>query len=173
MTIGTDLERTEDKRETDMTILTRRNALVILAMLATAALAGLATGCANGDTPTTTVAVSSATSSTMMQLILEGDEVQQYADAAKQAEAELPALQKAVEDSPNDLTKLQDLASAQWMTKRYEEASATYEKMLNIKEDAVTRNNYGNVLRDWQSFDQAKIQIRRPSPTIRPTQQPT
>jgi thioredoxin-like negative regulator of GroEL len=116
-----------------MTRLTRRNGLVIMAMLAAAALAGLATGCTDQQTTTTTVAsptTSTTGSATMMQMIVEGDTVQQYEEAAKAAEEELPALQKAVEASPNDLAKLQDLASAQWLTKRYAEAAATYEKML-------------------------------------------
>ncbi len=137
---------------------TRRNGLVILAMVATVALAGFATACTDAETTTTTMADSATTSSTMMQMILEGDQVQQYADASAQAEAELPDLEKAVEASPTDLAALQELASAQWLTKRYEGAAATYEKMLEIKEDAVTRNNYGNVLRDWESWAEAKAQ---------------
>jgi Tfp pilus assembly protein PilF len=141
--------------------LTERNGLVILAMLAALALAVFATACTDTEPTTTSVAASATTSSTMMQMILDGDQVQQYADASAQAEAELPDLEKAVEASPTDLAALQNLASAQWLTKKYEAAAATYEKMLQIKEDAVTRNNYGNVLRDWKTWDKAKVQYQK------------
>ena len=76
-------------------------------------------------------------------------------------QAQLPQLQKAVQDNPTDLTALQALAVAQYQLKKYDDAAATYEKMLAIKDDALTHNNYGNVLRDAGKNDSAIAQYQK------------
>jgi tetratricopeptide (TPR) repeat protein len=65
-----------------------------------------------------------------------------------QYEKDLPGLQEKAKAAPNDLTALQDLAIAQYQTKRYDEAVATYQQMIKIKNEPVYHNNLGNVLRD-------------------------
>lgn len=65
-----------------------------------------------------------------------------------QYEKDLPGLQEKAKASPNDLTTLQDLAVAQYQTQRYDEAIATYQQMIKVKNEPVYHNNLGNVLRD-------------------------
>jgi tetratricopeptide (TPR) repeat protein len=82
-------------------------------------------------------------------------------DTAEEYEAALPDLEAAVAANQDDLKALEDLAVAQYQTGRYEEAAATYEKMLAIGDDAFMRNNYANVLRDWGKTDEAEAQYRK------------
>lgn len=96
----------------------------------------------------TTAGVSNATGST---IVAGGTDFQ----------AELPKLQKAVQDNPTDLTALQALAVAQYNLKKYDEAAATYEKMLAVKDEPLTHNNYGNVLRDAGKNDLAIAQYQK------------
>lgn len=113
-----------------------------------------------GPTTTTTTATSastgdSSTSRTSSTRFIEGGKtVEEYA-------AEIPDLQKAVEANPTDLTALQNLAVAQYNSRHYDDAIATYQKMLQIKDDPVIHNNYGNVLRDQSKFDEATTQYRK------------
>lgn len=65
-----------------------------------------------------------------------------------QYEKDIPALQEKAKASPNDLTALQDLAIAQYQTQRYDEAIATYQQMIKVKDEPVYHNNLGNVFRD-------------------------
>lgn len=76
-------------------------------------------------------------------------------------EKSIPELKQKLETAPHDLDVLQQLAIAQYNTKHYEEAAATYQRMLAIKDDAFTRNNYANVLRDWGKTEEAKEQYRK------------
>ncbi len=70
-------------------------------------------------------------------------------------EAAVPELEQALEETPDDLPALQELAVAYYNLHQYEEAAQTYQKMLNLAEDAFVRNNYANVLRDWGKVDMA------------------
>ena len=72
--------------------------------------------------------------------------------------AALPGLQQAAKASPTDVQALQDLAVAQYQTKDYAGAVATYEQMLKVKDDPTVRNNYANVLRDAGQADAALVQ---------------
>ncbi len=98
---------------------------------------------------TTTPTLVASEPPTNERVVVGGSTAEEYAEA-------LPELEKAVEADPNDLDALQQLAIAQYNTGRYEEAADTYQKMLSIKDDAFTRNNYGNVLRDWGKAAEAK-----------------
>lgn len=90
-----------------------------------------------------------------------GSTVVQGGKTAAQWQAELPGLQKAVQDNPTDLTALQALAVAQYQLKKYDDAAATYQKMLAVKDDPLTHNNYGNVLRDAGKNDLAIAQYQK------------
>jgi tetratricopeptide (TPR) repeat protein len=76
-------------------------------------------------------------------------------------EAEIAEIEAKLQSSPNDLALLQKLAVAQYQTDRLDEAAATYEKMLSIDDQALTRNNYGNVLRDAGRRTEAKKEYEK------------
>jgi tetratricopeptide (TPR) repeat protein len=118
----------------------------------------IAVGCSPAEESTTTsagaVTVTTAGSGEPQRLVVGGKTVEEY-------EAALPDLERAVEAAPEDLAALQELAIAQYNTARYEEAATTYQKMLELKNDAFTRNNYGNVLRDWKRLDEAKAEYEK------------
>ena len=76
-------------------------------------------------------------------------------------EAAMPGLVEKAKASPKDLAILQELAIAQYQTQRYEDAAKTYDSMLAIKDDAMTRNNRANVLRDWGKIDEAKSEYEK------------
>lgn len=76
-------------------------------------------------------------------------------------EAALPGLVEKAKASPSDLAILQELAIVQYQTQRYADADKTYQSMLAIKDDATTRNNWANVLRDWGKIDQAKSEYEK------------
>jgi tetratricopeptide (TPR) repeat protein len=148
----------------------RRSGTVVVVLIAIGALAWLAAGCSGADdtaastsstggsTVTTVPApggpTQTTTSGESQRVIVGGKTVEEYAAA-------LPDLEKAVTSNPNDLAALQELAIAQYNTEKYEAAAATYQKMLQLKDDAFTRNNYGNVLRDWKKTDEAKAEYRK------------
>ncbi len=130
----------------------------ILVLVTLAATILVAVGCSSAEEPTTTSAGAVTTitvgSGEPQRLVVGGKTVEEY-------EAALPDLERAVEAAPEDLAALQELAIAQYNTGRYEEAAATYQKMLELKDDAFTRNNYGNVLRDWKRLDEAKAEYEK------------
>ena len=103
---------------------------------------------ASTQTQTSSSTISSTT------IVYEGKSKEEY-------EASIPELQKKLESAPDDLETLQDLAIAQYGAKQYEAAAATYEKMLALKDDPFTRNNYANVLRDWGKTDEAKTEYQK------------
>ena len=151
-----------------------RIATAVLVALALVALVALVVpGCSgtneNGTTTTTvastaTTAKTSPSSSTATtaktsssgpeRLVVGGKTAEEYAAA-------LPELEKAVAAKPTDLAALQQLAIAQYNTGKYEQAATTYQKMLQLKDDAFTHNNYGNVLRDWKKLDEAKAEYEK------------
>ena len=144
-----------------MTKTARSGGTVILIAIVLAALTLLAAGCSSADeqATTTSAAASSVTtipagSDGVQRLVVGGGTVEEY-------EAALPDLEKAVEAAPDDLAALQELAIAQYNTGRYEEAAVTYQKMLQLKDDAFTRNNYGNVLRDLKKIEEAKAEYEK------------
>ena len=144
-----------------MTKTARSGGTAILIAIVIAALTLLAAGCSNVDeqAPTTSNAASSittipASSDGVQRLVVGGDTVEEY-------EAALPDLEKTVEAAPDDLAALQELAIAEYNTSRYEQAAATYQKMLQLKDDAFTHNNYGNVLRDWKKIGEAKAEYEK------------
>lgn len=128
--------------------------------------AGLVLGLAacGGSSPSSSSASSSSipsstSASTQTQtssstIVYEGKSKEEY-------EASIPELQRKLESAPDDLETLQDLAVAQYGAKQYEAAAATYEKMLALKDDPFTRNNYANVLRDWGKTDEAKTEYQK------------
>jgi Tfp pilus assembly protein PilF len=101
-----------------------------------------------GTTSTQAVATSNTT------IVVGGKTAEEYA-------AEIGDLQKAVDANPADLDALQALAVAQYNTQAYEDAAATYQKMLQLEDSALTRNNYANVLRDWGKADEAKAEYEK------------
>jgi Flp pilus assembly protein TadD len=94
------------------------------------------------STPSTGTPPESSTGTSIIQTIPVGGKSQE------QYEADLPGLQEKVKAAPSDLTALQDLAIAQYQTQRYDEAIATYQQMIKVKDEPVYHNNLGNVLRD-------------------------
>lgn len=146
-----------------MTRAMRRRARGALFLCAAAVLAALLIGCGESGTmvegATTSTARSGATTEsstvTSVETVVVGGMTREEYEAA------LPDLEAAVAANQDDLKALEDLAVAQYQTGRYEEAAATYEKMLAIKDDAFMRNNYANVLRDWGKTDEAEAQYRR------------
>lgn len=144
----------------------RRRGLVFLALIVLAATAGLFAGCGDSDeaagdptdTTTTTEATESAGGSATTEVVMsQTEETLVVGGSSKEEyEASLAGLEAAVAAAPNNLDLLQKLAVAQFQTGRLEEAAATYEKMLEIKDDAFTRNNYANVLRDLGKTEEAK-----------------
>jgi tetratricopeptide (TPR) repeat protein len=151
-----------------MTKAARKGVILVLVLMVLAATAVAAVGCSSSqdEATTTTAAVSSDTtqagssttgtsdSDAPERLVVGGKSAEEY-------EAALPDLEKAVQAAPDDLEALQKLAIAQYNTARYEQAAATYQKMLQLKDDAFTRNNYGNVLRDWKKLDEAKAEYEK------------
>ena len=151
-----------------MTKAARKGVILVLVLMVLAATAVAAVGCSSSqdEATTTTAAVSSDTtqagssttgtsdSDAPERLVVGGKSAEEY-------EAALPDLEKAVQAAPDDLKALQELAIAQYNTGRYEQAAATYQKMLQLKDDAFTRNNYGNVLRDWKKLDEAKAEYEK------------
>lgn len=107
---------------------------------------------------TTTAAVntsdSGSTATTATKVIEGGKTVDEYA-------ADIPDLQQAVDANPTDLTALQNLAVAQYNSRQYDKAIATYRKMLQIEDDPTVHNNYANVLRDESKFLEAKAEYRK------------
>jgi Flp pilus assembly protein TadD len=84
----------------------------------------------------------SSTNTSVIQAVPVGGKTQ------AEYESDLVGLQDKAKASPSDLTVLQDLAIAQYQTQRYDEAIATYQQMIKIKNEPVYHNNLGNVLRD-------------------------
>lgn len=150
------------------TLRTKTPVIPILILLAILAL--LLAGCGRSEDETSSTSeISSATSSTN-----DGDEAAASdsttvstetivvgGSTREEYEAALPELEQAVESNDQDIDALQELAIAQFWTERYEEAAATYEKMLQIEDDPFTRNNYANVLRKWGKTDEAKAQYEQ------------
>jgi len=116
--------------------------------------AGTATEGAGGATASTEAAVTMQDGSGGQRLVVGGKEAGEYEQA-------LPELEKAAAADPQNVEALQELAIAQYNLNKYDEAAATYEKMLAIKDDAFTRNNYANVLRDSGKTEEAKAAYRQ------------
>lgn len=149
----------------------RRRGIAVIILIAAAVLSLILAGCSNSEatneSTSTSASSSSAAPSTTgdagsgqavatseMRQVVGGKSAEEYA-------AEIPELEKAVEANPNDLAALQELAVAQYNSANYEGAAATYEKMLKIKDDPTTHNNYGNVLRDWKKTAEAKAEYEK------------
>jgi tetratricopeptide (TPR) repeat protein len=122
-------------------------------------LAAPSTTAGEGGETTTTVGGDATTGTTTF--VLGGKTREEY-------EAALPDLEKKVESSPKDLVAMQELAIAQYQTERYADADATYAAMLAVKDDALTRNNRANVLRDWGKTAEAKAEYEK-AITLDPT----
>lgn len=142
----------------------RRRASIVLVVVACGLV--LLAGCGGGEPSTTGTSAASAAETTVT-----GPAVSVGADAtttavyggkeAAEYEAAIPGLQQALEEKPDDLVVLQDLAVAYYNLHQYEEAAQTYEKMLGLADDAFVRNNYANVLRDWGKVDMAIDEYRQ------------
>jgi tetratricopeptide (TPR) repeat protein len=103
---------------------------------------------------TDSTGASGQSSTNTTRLVEGGKTAEQYA-------AEIPDLQKAVDANPQDLTALQNLAVAQYNARKYDAAGLTYQKMLQIKDDPTTHNNYANVLRDQSKFAEAEVEYQK------------
>ncbi len=68
---------------------------------------------------------------------------------------QLPKLEEAVAQNPNDLDALAQLAIGYYQTQDYAKAEETYKKMLAIKDTAEVHNNLANVYRDSSKPEQA------------------
>lgn len=90
----------------------------------------------------TSVVTGQSTGTSIIQTVPVGGKSQD------QYEKDLPGLQEKTKAAPSDLTALQDLAIAQYQTQRFDEAIATYQQMIKVKNEPVYHNNLGNVLRD-------------------------
>lgn len=147
----------------------RQTGLIVLAILALITVTGLAAACGDDETTTTatdstattevdsttaTTAGSTASTVTDSTMVTGGKSLDDY-------RAEIPELQKAIEADPADLYALESLAVAHYQLKEYEQAEAAYLKILAIQEDAFTRNNLGNVYRDWGKTEEAKAAYRQ------------
>ncbi|NLE73766.1 MAG: tetratricopeptide repeat protein [Actinobacteria bacterium] len=73
----------------------------------------------------------------------------------------IPALEEKLQESPEDLTLLQELAIAQYNGGEYEAAAQTYQKMITIEDQPVLHNNLANVLRDWGKTDEARAEYQK------------
>ncbi|MBN1628291.1 MAG: tetratricopeptide repeat protein [Thermoleophilia bacterium] len=145
-----------------------RNSLVILTVIALIALVGIVAGCEGDDATTTTVAGSTATTAADATTTTAGESTESTTESTAPLgkslddyKAEIPALQQAVEADPSDLYALEKLAVAHYQVGEYEQAEAAYLKILAIQEDAFTRNNLGNVYRDWGKTDEAKAAYKK------------
>jgi len=158
-----------------------RNSLVILTMIALIALVGLAAGCGGDEASTTTVANATTTTTTQgATATTAGDTtatstgestdstatvtdstIVEGGKSLDQYRAEIPDLEKAIEADPTDLYALEKLAVANYQVHDFEGAEAAYLKILAIQEDAFTRNNLGNVYRDWGKTEDAKAAYRK------------
>jgi tetratricopeptide (TPR) repeat protein len=150
-------------KEARMTGIMRKSGIAVFVLVALFALAALAAGCGGSNGATTSSAISptttaSADSSTATSAASTDSTIVAGGKTHADYEAELPDLQKAVAANPGDLASLQELAVAQYQLSQYEDAVATYNKMLAISNDAFTRNNLGNVYRDWGKADEAKAE---------------
>ena len=74
---------------------------------------------------------------------------------------QLPGLEQAVEQNPNDLDALAQLAIGYYQTQDYAKAEETYKKMLAIKDTAEVHNNLANVYRDWNKPELAIEQYEK------------
>jgi len=145
-----------------MTEAMKRRGREILILVAVAVLAVSVFGCGESQADDqTTTSVTKSVATTGGSTVTSVETVVVGGMAREEYEAALPDLEAAVAANQDDLKALEDLAVAQFQTGRYEEAAATYEKMLAIKDDAFVRNNYANVLRDWGKTDEAEAQYRK------------
>ncbi len=81
-------------------------------------------------------------------------------DQSDQYEEQIPDLQAQVDDNPEDLETLQQLAIAYYQTGEYEQAVETYQQMLEVEDNAEVHNNLANVYRDMNEIDQAIEEYR-------------
>lgn len=146
-----------------------RRGLVFFTVVALIAVMGFAAACGDEEATTTSVTGSTettagdagsttstvaATDSTNMTAVVGGKTLDDY-------RAEIPELEKALEADPTDLSTLERLAVAHYQLKEYADAEAAYLKILAVTEDAFTRNNLGNVYRDWGKTEEAKAAYRK------------
>lgn len=139
-----------------------RGSLAILTMVALIALIVSVAACSDDKATTTTTTgstVSTTTETTAPQVtdstvVVGGKTLDDY-------RAEIPELEKALQTDPSDRSSLEKLAVAHYQLFEYEKAEAAYLKILAIAEDAFTRNNLGNVYRDWGKFEDAKAAYRK------------
>lgn len=148
-----------------MATMLKRAPIVVMLVLGLALL-GFVAGCGSdetdeatettvaAETATTTAADDEATESTDGAGSETTPETQADAGGTDYA-AQVPELEAQVEENPEDLATLQDLAIAYYQTGQYEQAVETYQKMLDIEDSAVVHNNLGNVYRDWEKTDEA------------------
>jgi Flp pilus assembly protein TadD len=160
-----------EERERRMSKSPRKAGILLFLVIVVAALALVASGCsAKTAIIGSTTAASSSTSITASaaggaaSTVAGSTGTTRIVDGGKTAEeyaAEMPDLQKAVDANPTDLAALQALAVAQYNSTKYDDAVATYLKMLQISDEPMTRNNYANVLRDSGKKNEAKAEYEK------------
>lgn len=143
----------------------RRRGLLLAALIALVAVAGLSAACSDSEgapTDTTTITIRVEDSATTTETIsaTTGETLVLGGESKEEYETSLPDLEAAVAAAPDDLDKLQKLAVAQYQTGRLSDAASTYRKMLAIEDNAFTRNNLANVLRDMGDMEEAKTLYR-------------
>jgi Tfp pilus assembly protein PilF len=146
--------KTNEQKEARMARTIRRSGLVAIALIAMVALAWLVAGCGTDGETTTSSTTTTVSGDSTTTTVADTTSVSQ-GDPRAQFEAELPALKQALEANPNDMESLQELAIVYYQLGNYQEAEATYKKMLAISNNALVRNNLGNVYRDWGKTDLA------------------
>ncbi len=144
-----------------------RATLILALPLLLVLLAGIGGACSDEATSTTAEASAGTDTSPATAAVdavdpgsdsasTQGDErVVVGGKTAEEYTAMVPELEQALEADPDNLETLQQLAVAQYNSGDYEGAAATYEKMLSIDDTAFARNNYANVLRDWNKTEDA------------------
>ena len=118
--------------------------LVTIGVIILIALAGTMAACGDGGTDTTASTSSSVSAGPTTESTAAADaggtataseeRVVAGGEDAEEYTVQLPELQKALEADPDNLETLQQLAIAQYNTSAYEEAAATYEKMLALED---------------------------------------
>ena len=151
-----------------MTRMKRHSLLVALLVIAALALAGLAAGCGDNQSETTssasptsstdTTAGSTTSSETGQTMVQGGKSLDEY-------RADIPELEKAVAADPNDVSSWEGLAIAHYWLGEYDQAAEAYQKILAVVSDAPNSafisNALGNVYREQGKYDEAIAQYEK------------
>jgi tetratricopeptide (TPR) repeat protein len=142
-----------------MTRTLSRHRLLILLLVASLAVAGLAAGCGDSKDTTTTVSSTGASSTDTTAAGATDSTIVEGGKTLDQYRADIPELEKKLASNPEDLESLEALAVAHYQLGEYDGAIAAYQKIIALTEDpqslAFIHNALGNVYRDQKKFDLA------------------